>query len=156
MVSDRLAAINKALVDAEETRIALQAEVETINNNNYDAVPAVVSNVLIQNLKVQLSQLQGRYANMASEYTPDYPDVARLHAQLLEVQRREQQEINRVVSSIKSKYQSALDRETQIKNQLESEKTKAMSLNDASLHDAVLSREVDAEPVPSTKACSRA
>ena len=143
MVSDRLAAINKALVDAEETRIALQADVETINNNNYDAVPAVVSSALIQNLKVQLSQLQGRYANMASEYTPDYPDVVRLHAQLLEVQRREQQEINRVVSSIKSKYQSALDRETQIKNQLESEKTKVLSLNDASLHDAVLSREVE-------------
>ena len=144
MLSDRLAAINKALVDAEEARIALQAEVETINNNNYEAVPAVVSNALIQNLKVQLSQLQGRYANMASEYTPDYPDVARLHAQLLEVQRREQQEINRVISSIKSKYQSALDRETQIKNQLESEKAKAMALNDASLHDAVLSREVNA------------
>src|SRR6202007_1475059 len=104
--------------------------------------PAVVSNALIQNLRVQLSQLQGRYANMASEYTPDYPDVARLHAQLLAVQRREQEEINRVISSIKSKYQSALDRETQIKNQLESEKAKAMALNDASLHDAVLSREV--------------
>ena len=144
MLSDRLTAINKALVDAEEARIALQAEVETINNDNYDTVPAVVSNGLIQRLKVQLSELQGRYANMASEYTPDYPDVARLHAQLLEVQRREQQEINRVISSIKSKYQSALDRETQIKNQLESEKAKAMSLNDASLHDAVLAREADA------------
>lgn len=143
MVSDRMAALNKALVDAEETRIALQADVETINNNNYDAVPEVVSNVLIQNLKVELSRLQGRYANMASQFTPDYPDVARLHAQLQEVQRREQQEINRVVSSIKSKYQSALDRETQIKNQLEGEKTHVMSLNDASLQDAVLSREVD-------------
>jgi polysaccharide biosynthesis transport protein len=143
MVSDRMAAINKALVNAEETRIALQADVETVNNDNYDAVPAVVSNGLIQRLKVQLSELQGRYANMASEYTPDYPDVVRLHAQLLEVQRREQLEINRVISSIKSKYQSALERETQIKNQLESEKTKVMSLNDASLHDGVLSREVD-------------
>ena len=51
---------------------------------------------------MQLSELQGRSANMASRCTPDYPDVARLHAQLLEVQRREQQEINRVVSSIKS------------------------------------------------------
>jgi succinoglycan biosynthesis transport protein ExoP len=94
-------------------------------------------------LKAELSELQGRYAKMASEYTPNYPDVAQLHAQLLEVQRREQQEINRVVSSIKSKYQSAVERETQIKNQLESEKTKVMSLNDASLHDAVLSREVE-------------
>ncbi len=106
-------------------------------------MPQVVSNTLIQNLKVELSRLQGRYANMASQFTPDYPDVAQLHAQLLEVQRREQQEINRVVSSIKSKYQSALDRESQIRNELESEKIHVMSLNDASLHDAVLSREVE-------------
>ena len=143
IASDRMAAINKALVDAEETRIALQADVETVNNDNFDAVPAVVSNGLIQRLKAELSELQGRYANMASQYTTEYPDVVQLHAQLLEVQRREQQEINRVVSSIKSRYQSALERETQIKNQLESEKTMVMSLNDASLHDAVLSREVE-------------
>jgi capsular exopolysaccharide synthesis family protein len=143
MVSDRMAAVNKALVDAEETRISLQADVETINNNNYDAVPAVVSNNLIQNLKVELSRLQGRYASMASEFTSDYPDLERLHAQLLEVEGREQQEINRIVSSIKSKYQSALDRENQIKSQFESEKTLVMSLNDASLHDAVLARDVE-------------
>ena len=144
MVSDRLAAINKALVDAEEARIALQAEVETVKNNNYDAMPAVVSNALIQNLKVQLSQLQGRYANMASQYTPDYPDMVRLHAQVQEVQRREQQEISGVIDSIRSKYQSAFDRETQIRSQLENEKARAMLLNDASLHDAVLSRDVEA------------
>jgi capsular exopolysaccharide synthesis family protein len=144
MVSDRLAAINKALVDAEEARIALQADVETIKNNDHDAVPAVVSNVLIQNLKVQLAQLQGRYANMASQYTPDYPDMVRLHAQVQEVQRREQEEISRVINGVRSKYQSALDRETEIRSQLDNEKARAMLLNDASLQDAVLSREVDA------------
>ena len=142
LVSERMIALNKGLIDAEERRIAFQAEVETVNNNDYDAVPEVVENSLIQRLKVELSRLQGQYANLSNQFTPDYPDVAQLHAQLLQVQRHEQQEIARVVESIKSRYKAALDRETELGKQLQGEKVRAMSLNDASLEDAVLTRDV--------------
>jgi polysaccharide biosynthesis transport protein len=142
LVSDRMTGLNRVLVDAEERRISLQADVETINSNNYDAVPGVVSNTLIQGLKVELSRLQGQYANLSSQFTPNYPDVAQLHAQIAQVQRREQQEISRVVESIKSNYASALEKENQLTKELEDEKAHAMSLNDASLRDAVLTREV--------------
>jgi len=47
LVSERMTALSKGLVDAEERRIALQAEVETINNKDYEAVPEVVDNSLI-------------------------------------------------------------------------------------------------------------
>jgi len=142
LVSERMTELNKALVEAEESRIALQAEVETLKSNDYDAVPEVVNNSLIQALKVQLSKLQGQYANLSNQFTPDYPDVAQLHAQLIQVQRHEQREIDRVVESIKSRYSAALDRETQLGRQLQDEKVRAMSLNDASLEDAILTREV--------------
>jgi succinoglycan biosynthesis transport protein ExoP len=140
--SERMANLNKAYVEAEELRIGLQAEVETVNSHEYDAVPEVVNNSLIQNLKVELSRLQGQYANLSNQFTPDYPDVAQLHAQLAQVQRREQQEISRVVQSIQSKYRAALDRETELGKRLQDEKTRALSLNDASLQDAILTREV--------------
>src|SRR5579885_2075580 len=48
LVSERIADINKDLVDAQERRIALQAEVETIRSNDYDALPEVVGNNLVQ------------------------------------------------------------------------------------------------------------
>jgi succinoglycan biosynthesis transport protein ExoP len=140
--SQRMANLNKAYVEAEELRIGLQAEVETVNSHEYDAVPEVVSNSLIQNLKVELSKLQGQYANLSNQFTPDYPDVAQLHAQVTQVQRREQQEIGRVVQSIQSKYRAALDRETELGKRLQDEKARALSLNDASLQDAILTREV--------------
>jgi capsular exopolysaccharide synthesis family protein len=142
MASERIADLNKAFVDAEERRIALQAETETVKSNDYDAVPEVVNNSLIQNLKVELSRLQGQYANLSSEYTPEYPDVAQLHAQVVQVQRREQQEISRVVESVQSKYRAAQERETELSKQLQDEKTKALAQNDASLQDAILTREV--------------
>jgi len=143
LVSERIAALNKALVDAEERSVALQADVETIKSDNYDAVPEVVNNSLIQELKVDLSRLQGQYANLSTEYTPDYPVVAQLRAQILQVQRREEQEKDRVVASIKASYRAAIDRKEELGKQLEDEKAGAMSLNNASLRDAVLAREVD-------------
>ena len=143
MVSDRINALNKGLVQAEETRIALQADVEAIKGNDYDSLPAVVSNSLIQNLKVQAAQLEGRYANLANEATLNYPPLAQLHAQLRQVQQREKHEVDRVVASIKTKYSSAVERENELKKDLETEKTNVMSLKDASLKDVVLAREVE-------------
>jgi capsular exopolysaccharide synthesis family protein len=143
IVSQRLTQLNHNLVDAEAQRIALQADVETIRNNDYDELPAVVSSVLIQNLKAESTRLQGQYANLANQFTPDFPQVAQLRAQVDEVKRREQREINEVVNSIKSKYRSALNRETELRQDFEQEKAHAMSLKDASLREVILTREVD-------------
>jgi capsular exopolysaccharide synthesis family protein len=143
MASERIGALNRAMVQAEASRIALEADVRTINDNDYDSLPAVVSNPLIQSLKVASSQIEGRYANLANQATPDYPPLAQLRAQLLEVRKRQQQEIKRVVSSTKSKYASALERENQLRQELEREKANVMAQKDASLRDVVLAREVD-------------
>jgi capsular exopolysaccharide synthesis family protein len=143
IVSQRLMQLNHDLVDAEAERIALEADVKTIQNQDYDALPAVVNSALIQNLKAQSTALQGQYASLASQFTPDFPKVAQLQAQLKEVKTRERQEINEVVNSIKSKYASALNRENELRQDFEREKAYAMSLKDASLKDVILVREVD-------------
>ncbi|MBV8056100.1 MAG: polysaccharide biosynthesis tyrosine autokinase [Deltaproteobacteria bacterium] len=143
IVNQRLLQLNHNLVDAQAERIGLQADVETIRGNNYDELPAVVNSTLIQNLKAKSATLQGQYASLANQFTPDFPRVAQLRAQLEEVKRREQQEINEVVNSIKSKYRSAVDRENQLRQDFEQEKAHAMSLKDASLKDVILAREVD-------------
>ena len=143
MAAERMAELNRAVVIAETQRIALQADVETIKAGEYDSLPAVVNTTLIQNLKREAARLEGEYANMSNEYTPDWPPLAQLHAELLQVQGREQTEIRKIVDSIRFRYQSAVDRENKLKSELEAEKAKAMSLKDASLRDVILSREVD-------------
>jgi polysaccharide biosynthesis transport protein len=143
MVKERLDGLNKALVEAEETRISLQADVGTIQDNDYNSLPAVVNNALIQGLKVDASRLEGQYASLSNQFTPDYPPVAQLHAQLMDVQRKEHQEIASVVGALKVRYDEALARENDIRNDLEREKAHAMALEDASLHDVVLERELE-------------
>ena len=143
MVSDRIVDLNRSFVKAEEARIALQANVQTIKGNDYDSVPAVVSNPLIQNLKIQLSRLGGQYANLASQATAEYPPLVQLHAQMLEAQTRLHQETKRVIDSMEARYQQAFEKEKELRGDLEREKSDAMALKDASLRDVVLAREVD-------------
>jgi len=143
MGSERMADLNRALVEAETRRILLQADIETIKARDYDSLPAVQNTTLIQNLKGEASKLEGEYASMANQYKPDWPPLAQLHAQLLQLQEREQQEVLKVVDSVKLRYQSAVDQENQLQSRLEDEKAKAMSLKDASLRDVILSREVE-------------
>jgi len=143
LISQRMTDMARGLVQAQEARIALQADYETINSNDYEAVPAVVSSVLIQRLKLESSRLEGQYAGLADQFTPDYPPVAQKRAQLLEVRARERQEVERIVESIKIKYQVALQREDKVRKNLELEKASVLALKDASLRDAILAREVE-------------
>jgi polysaccharide biosynthesis transport protein len=143
IVSDQLMLLNRDLVGAEAERIALQADVQTIQNNDYNALPAVANSTLIQNLKAQLTMLQGQYASLSNQFTSDFPKVAELRAQVAELNRREQHEIDEVVNSTREKYQSAVDRENELRREFEQEKAHAMSLKGASLKEVILAREVD-------------
>ena len=143
MISARMAELNRDLVQAEAERIALEADVQTIKSSNYDALPAVVESHLIQQLKEESSKLEGEYASLSNQFTPDYPPVAQLRAQLREVRQQERDEIAKVVESIQAKYRSAFERENELRTSFEQEKAHVMSLKDASLQDVILAREVD-------------
>lgn len=142
LLAERMTVLNRALVTAEGKRIALEADVKTINNKNYAALPEVVNNQLIQALRIQISKVRAEYAHMSSEYTPAYPPLAQLRAQLQEMQLRENAEIDHVVDSIRSQYLTALDAEQTLRKQLDSEKAHAILLNSESLREAILAREV--------------
>jgi capsular exopolysaccharide synthesis family protein len=143
LAAERLKTLNGSLAEAEAERIALEAQALLVRKGAYDSLPAVISNSLIQNLKSQMAGLEARHANMASQFKPQYPPLAQLRAELDETRRRLGQEVARVAQGIESAYEAAVSRERQVAEQLEREKERAMALNDASLHDAVLARDVD-------------
>ncbi len=76
IVVERLADLNKRLTEAEADRIRLEAQVRLIQSRNYDSLPAVIENTLIQTLKDQLSRLEGEYAFLSTRFKPTYPRLA--------------------------------------------------------------------------------
>lgn len=143
IVVDRLTDLNKRLTEAEAERIALEAKVFLIRQKDYDSLPDVVGNTLIQTLKGQQTVLEGEYAQLASQFKADYPRVAQLKAQLGETQRRLNREIQKVVASIQSTYLAAKANEDGLRDKMEQQKTATLNLKDASVNYAILAREVD-------------
>jgi len=144
ILNQRLTEFNQALTKAETDRIDLEAQDDLIHKRNYNSLPAVIGSSLIQNLKAQDDQVEGQYASMSEQFKPDYPPLKELKAKVDASRARLQAEIQHVVEGIQSNYQTAVARENELRKQVELEKTNALALNDASLQDAVLAREVDA------------
>jgi polysaccharide biosynthesis transport protein len=143
IIVDRLADLNKRLTEAEVERIGLESQVILIKKRAYESVPAVVSNLLIQTLKAQLSRLEADYANLSTQFTNEYPQMIQMNAQLDETRRRLHSEVGRVAGSIESAFLSAVAKERKLRDTMEQQKNETLGLKDASVEYAVLAREAD-------------
>ncbi|MBV8055774.1 MAG: polysaccharide biosynthesis tyrosine autokinase [Deltaproteobacteria bacterium] len=143
VILQRMIDMEKALTDASTQRIMLEGEVQTIRIGAYEALPEVVENPLIQRLKEQYSEITAQYAAMANQFTPDYPPLAQIGAERQEARARLKREVEKVVSSIKARYLAARAQERELETEVVEQKRRTMMLQDASLRDGILAREVD-------------
>jgi len=143
IVLDRLTDLNKRLTEAEADRITLEAQVQQIRRDNVALLPAVIDSPLIQALKQQLTTLEGEAAQLAAQFKDDYPRLKQVKAQVEEINRRLDEEIQRVVGGITAAYQTALGKESELRVKMEEQKAATLSLKDASVEYAVLARDVD-------------
>ena len=143
LVVARLDDLNQRLTDAEAERIGLEAQMRLIRGHDYNAVPAVLNNSLIHGYKEQLLRLEGEYADLRTKYKPSHPKLAPYKAQLTYLKQRLDQEVNQIVSGMDSSYRTAQAKEQEIRELVEQQKAKTLSLKDASVGYAILEREVD-------------
>ncbi len=142
VVMGRIVDLSKALTVAETQRITLEAQENLVKNSDYKSLPAVQTSQVVENLKAQLSAVESEYESMASQYKPDYPPLGELAAKKRALSARLNDEMRRVAAGIEWKFRAAQEREDELRKEIESEKHVAAALNQASLQDAVLAREV--------------
>ena len=140
---NRLIDLNKALTEAETQRIMLNADAHLIATRDYEALPTVANDTLVQALRQQQARIQAEYASMSDQYKPNYPPLAELGAELKEIQGRLNREMHRVATGVGLSYAAAAEREQELNHQIDQEKNRALALNDASLRDAILARAVE-------------
>src|SRR5207249_4900165 len=82
IVIDRLADLNKRLTEAEADRIGLEAQTRLIRQNEYNALPAVTDNRLIQTFKIELTRLEGERADLDTQVQPRDPVLDQFKARV--------------------------------------------------------------------------
>ncbi len=140
----RLQELNTQLTQAASKRIALETQHQMIERGDYQSLPEVISNPVIQSLKEQVAQLSMQYAALSNRFNPGYHPLDDLGARLAASRTALNTESEKVAKSVDSDYRAALADEAKIGQEISAVKAQALALNDASLQEAVLERQVDA------------
>lgn len=92
--------LSNQLFISKDVLAALQGE-KSNSRAVYDSLPAVVNNLLIQDLKREAAKLQSQVAEATGRYTPKHPQVVSLSANLQSVQNQIKAETDKIIQSLK-------------------------------------------------------
>jgi capsular exopolysaccharide synthesis family protein len=143
VVIDRLTDLSKDLTRAQVERIGLESQVELIHHRQYDSLPVVMNDRLVQGMQAELNQLVAQDASLSDQFTGAYPPLAQLRAKENAIKGRLSQEIENSIKGIESSYQQALEKERELNAEMQRQRTMTMTLNDAAVQYAILQRDVD-------------
>jgi len=139
----RLNELGEALTKAESERMAKEALYRQSREKNFDALPAILENKLIMDLKQGYIQLEAQYMKLSEVYKPDHPEMLRLRRQMETVQKRLDSEISRILSGIRNDYESSLQKERLLRKAFEEQKARVMEMKEKAIRYNILKREAD-------------
>ncbi|MBP1717168.1 MAG: putative Protein-tyrosine kinase [Deltaproteobacteria bacterium] len=139
----RLMELNEALAKAEAERMAKEALYRQTKGQNFETIPAILENRLIQDLKQAHIQLEAQYLKLLEKFKPEYPEMKRLKTQMESVYRQLQEETHKIATGIKNDYESSLRKENLLRKAFEEQKDRAMSMKQKAIQYNILKREAD-------------
>ncbi len=149
-VSDQqLVDLNNKLIDTHAQTAEARAkfdQVQDIAKGKVDpgALSDALSSGVITQLRTQYGQVARDLAEASSKYGPQHPQVLKARAQLRETQKLINQEIQRILESVRQTYQIAKSREDALKQSLDNLKHVTDETGKARVRLRELQREADA------------
>jgi succinoglycan biosynthesis transport protein ExoP len=143
IVLDRLADLSKDLTTAQVARIGLEAQVSLIQKHQYSSLPSVISDPSIGEMNKTLDGLYSQRAALASQFKASYPPLAKLDAQIREMQARVAAMINSKVGELQSQFEEADEKYSRIKKEMDQQRQETLNLNDSAAQYSMLQRDVD-------------
>lgn len=144
----KLNQLNADLVTSEtrfyETYIKMgQLKKLTKKDANYESLPEVISNSLIQNLKVDKIRLEKELSELSERFGLNHPRYLSAVAELNTVKERMNSEINNIIKGIENDYESAGERRRKLKSAVEKQKKKVLAINKETFDLNTLTLEAD-------------
>jgi capsular exopolysaccharide synthesis family protein len=138
-----LAALNAALETVVAERIHAQELWQQARDTKELGVPQILEDGAIKALRGQRAGLMADYQNKLSTFKPDYPDMLRLKAQINQIDQEVKAEADVIRQSLKSRYESALEQETLLKNKMDEVKRGVLTTRNKEIQYNILRREAD-------------
>lgn len=142
---EKLNQLQEALSKAQQDRIEKQSAYEIAASTPADAVPQVLDNARLSDYQRQIADLQRQLAELSSQYTPQYPKVQQLQAQIDQLQSTFKKERQDVLTRIRSEYQAALMQERLLSAAYRSQVEVVSQQTEKGINYNILQRDVDTD-----------
>ncbi|WP_336962978.1 GumC family protein [Sphingobium aquiterrae] len=133
---------NDALVAATARRIDAQQLWDNARNARLSSLPEVLSNPAVQMLQQQRAELESKLAEQSQRRQPDHPEVRRTVSEIAAVDAQINDVAQDIRTSIRNRYQTALQQEEQLAGAVGSLKNATLTEQDRSIRYNILRREV--------------
>ncbi len=145
---EKLSAINIELVRAESRRKELESlyqKVRTVGRN-YDAaatVSAISIDPSLQAIRAQIVNTEKNIMELSNKYGSKHPLMVKARGDLRVLKQKRNQEIDRLIESIKNDYELAIANENNLRAQLGATQSEALMMNERFIQYGALKRVVD-------------
>src|SRR5690348_2099486 len=156
IVMTRLEEVDRQLVSAEANRMLAQTVWQLARSGSPELISSLAASssgasltvpssglALIENLRVQQSQLKLEYAHSAAKYGSEYPRLVQLKNQLNELDENIRAEVENLALRKENDYHAARQTEDALRASFEQAKVAAAKLNDSAIQYSILKREVE-------------
>lgn len=145
---ERLSELSSQLVRAEVRRKELETlytKVAPVEDKPMAAetVTAIAADPTLQTLRTQIVQSEKEIMELTNKFGPKHPLMIKATSDLNMLQKKRQQEVRRIVQTIRNDYELARDNEQSLRSQLDLTKVETMQLNERFIRYGALKREVD-------------
>ena len=121
--AQRLSTLSGQLLQAENERKELQAQLEAARNEKDPfSVPDVNASARVDKLRDRISQLQEQRAALLVTYTPEWPAVKKLDVQIKNLEAELQKAPKEIITSIQRKYEAAVSKENLLRRSYDEQK----------------------------------
>jgi len=147
--SRQLEELTRSLVEARQRRAEAESAYSVVQQikagraqANYDSIPAVLKNPLVQRMKEQEGDAEKRLSDAAKRYGPEHPKMIQARAELDAARENTRRQIETVVAGLSKEYEVARANEAAVANALAQSKADIQSLNRKDFQLGILERDV--------------
>lgn len=148
MIAQRIGELNKAYLDAQAARLAIEARLREMQALARTAAVSplgvvLVDNPLMQKLRAEASELEVQLSKVLKTYKEKHPEVLKIRSQMDQVNERIKAEVQVVLRATEAENRLAKSREDTMLQRLNAAKQEVQDLSEKEVQYGVLAREAN-------------
>ncbi|PYT99816.1 MAG: hypothetical protein DMG38_10230 [Acidobacteria bacterium] len=143
VANERLQQLQQELTKAQAQRYEKESVYRLVQAGDYESLPGVVENKLVQDLSERLAELKRELAQLSTKFNPEYPRVKEIQSQIDEIEAALKDERKRAADKITNEYFAALRREGLVKGALDTQQNQVNVIAEKAVQYNILKREVE-------------